>query len=449
MESTKVNFLSGSLSKNIFLFSVPLMFSNILQILFNTVDIAVIGHFAGSLALGAVGSTPMLLFLYTGMLLGISLGVNAIIAYYIGAKNSKEILDSVHSAFIVCLSFGIALMLLGIFSARPVLTLMNTKPELIDNAVLYFQIYMLGLPGISLYNFGSGILNATGDTKRPLFFLLIAGTVNIVLDLFFVAVLHFDCAGVAFASAVAQIVSAVLILIPLFNGTNGIKISLAKLKPNKQKIIQILKIGFPAGLQNAIFAIANVFIQTGINSFDAITVAGISAAGNADPFSYNLMAAFYSAGSTFIGQNFGAQNKKRILKSYFLSMLFAFCVAIIMGSLIWTFRIPFLSVFTKDEFVINPAIKRLKIMCLSYSISAFMDATTAASRGLGHTFVPSIFVILGSCVFRIIWIYTAFAHFKTIESLFAIYPFSWAITAIFEIIYFVIAYKKETAGFKK
>lgn len=443
MNPTKTDFLNGSLAKNIFLFSVPLMFSNVLQILFNTVDIAVIGQYAGPLALGAVGSTPMLLFLYTGMLIGISLGVNAIIAYYLGAQNEKEISDSVHSAFLVCLFFGIALMFLGIFSARPVLSLMNTKPELIDNAVLYFQIYMLGLPGIALYNFGNGIFTAAGDTKRPLIFLLCAGAVNVVLDLLFVAVLHLDCAGVALASAIAQIVSAALILTPLFKGTDGIKISFSKLKPNPQKIIQILKIGFPAGLQNAIFATANVFIQSGINSFDAITVAGISVAGNADPFPYNVMAAFYSAGSTFIGQNFGAHNKRRVLKSYFWTLFFSFCVAAVMGILIWIFRFPFLSIFTKDQLIVNPALKRLKIMCVSYCISAFMDATTAASRGLGRTFVPSIFVILGSCVFRIAWIYTVFAHFQTIESLFAVYPFSWIITAVLEIIYFIRVYKAE------
>lgn len=441
MFNQKPDLVNGSLFKNILLFSLPLMISNTLQVFFNMADIAVVGHFAGSLALGSVGSTSILIFFFTGFAIGIGAGINAISAYFIGAKSSKDLTETVQTASFISLIIGILLGVTGFFLCKPILVLMQTKPELMDGAVLYFRICMIGLPAIAIYNFGNAVLNASGDTVSPLIYLSIAGLLNVVLNLIFVIVFKMDVAGVAVASIISQYVSSILILRQLIYSKRNVKLKLKNFKINTDKTISILKIGIPSGIQFAIFSIANLFIQSAVNSFDASMVAGNAAAANADPLVYDVMAAFYTAGATFIAQNFGAKKKDRILKSFYISILYAFLTALILGLLLFFFGRQFLLIFSSDELVIQSGLARLKVMALSYCISAFMDATIAASRGLGKTLAPSIIVILGSCVFRIVWIYTIFAWIKTFHSLFLLYPFSWIITAIAEIIYFIYAYK--------
>jgi len=440
MKSAYIKMTDGSLFKNILIFSIPLIFSNILQILFNIVDISVVGRFANSFALGAVGSTSMLILFFTGMIMGIANGVNAIVAYYIGANSQKDVDEIVISAFVVCLISGIILMIAGIVLSRPVLILMKTKSELLDDAVLYFRIYMIGLPALAVYNYGYALLSAIGDTKTPVVFLVIAGIINVALDLYLVIVFHLDAVGVGIASVVSLCVSAVLIMIVVIRGSDRIKLSFSQ-KVHSQKIIRILKIGIPAGLQNSIFSFANMFIQAGVNNFDAYMVAGNTVADKADALVYNIMGGFYTACATFISQNFGARKKDRILKSYLVGVGYSLVIAVIAGILLLFFGPQFLSVFTNDRIVIEDGMRRLHIMAFSYWISAFMDCTIAANRGLGKTLIPVVFVLLGSCVFRIIWIYTIFAYFQTIPSLFLLYTFSWAITATAEIIYFAKQYR--------
>lgn len=442
MINEKPDMINGSLLKNIFLFSLPLMLSNILQVFFNMADIAVVGQFAGSLALGAVGSTSILIFFFTGFAIGIGAGINAISAYFIGSKNDKDLTETVQTASILSFVIGVLLGLIGILLCKPILILMQTKPELIDGATTYFQICMLGLPAIAIYNFGNAVLNASGDTVSPLIYLIIAGLLNVILNLIFVIIFKMDVAGVAFASIISQYVSSILILRQLLYTKKNVKLQLKNFKINKEKSFSILKIGIPSGIQFGIFSIANLFIQSAVNSFDASMVAGNACAANADPLVYDVMAAFYTAGATFIAQNFGAKKKDRILKSFYISILYSFITALVLGLLLYFYGYEFLKIFSNDELVIQSGLSRLKIMALSYCISSFMDATIAASRGLGKTLAPSIIVILGSCVFRIIWIYTIFAWLKTFQSLFLLYPFSWIITAIAEIIYFIYAYKK-------
>lgn len=432
----------GSLAKGIFFYGIPLIFSNLLQVLFNISDIAVVGRFAGSLALGAVGSTSQILFLFTGLIMGLGGGINVITAFYIGAKSKQDLNEAVHSSFIVSLFTGLILMSAGFILARPVLSLIKTKPELLDNAVIYFKIYMLGIPGAALYNYGNAVLSAAGDTKRPLYYLSFAGIINIILNLIFVIVFKMSVAGVALASLISQYVSAILVLIPLIKGIGNIKLQLSKLHVNQEKTIKILKIGIPSGLQNAIFAIANTFIQVGINSFDSIMVAGASAGSNLDNIIYSAMNAFYVACATFIGQNYGAGNKKRILKSMIISNAYAFSLGSILSVTMFIFGHQCLGLFTTDQAVIEAGYIRLSIMFFSYPVASFMDNTIAANRGLGKTFVPSIIVFIGSCLFRIAWVLTIFAYFKTIQSLFLLYIFSWTITAIAEIIYFIKNYRK-------
>lgn len=447
MKQLEQNLTEGSLGKKIFLFSLPLMLSNLLQVLFNMADIAVVGKFAGSNALGSVGSTSILVTLFTSFLIGVGGGINVLVALHIGAGNKKEAKETITTAYVLCLCMGILLLIVGISSARGILSLMNTKPELIDGAVLYLRIYFLGLPAVGVYNCGNAILSAAGDTKKPLYFLSIAGVVNVALNLLLVIVFHLDVAGVAIASIISQYISAILITYAITHGDNVYTISLRHQTLRslvfKDKLIAILKLGLPSGLQNMVFMFANLFVQVGVNSFSATMVAANSAAANADGPVYEVMAAFYVACSSFMGQNLGAKKKDRVLKSYFVSLSYSFFIGLILGLTILFMGPNFLLLFTSDPAVIELGMYRLKIMSVSYAFSAFMDCTIAASRGLGKTVVPTFIVIMGSCVFRVIWIYTIFAYFKTIPSLYLLYIFSWAITAAAEIIYFQAIYRKE------
>lgn len=435
---------SGSLFKGILFYGIPLIFSNLLQVLFNISDIAVVGHFAGSIPLGAVGSTSQLLFFFTGLLMGLGGGINSIVAYYIGSKSNKELDKAIHSAFSISIITGIILLLLGLFLARPLLILIKTKDDLLEQAVIYFKIYMLGMPGLALYNYGNAVLSAAGDTKRPLYYLTLAGIINVILNLFFVIVCKLSCAGVALASIISQYLSAILVMIPIARGLNvaGIKFNVKHLNFNPTITRRILKIGIPSGMQNAIFAMANTFIQVGVNSFDSVMVAGTAAGSNLDNIIYSAMNAFYVACASFIGQNYGAGNKKRILHSMIISNLYAFILGASLSTSMYIFGPQCFSLFTRDPAVIQAGMMRFSVMWFSYPIATFMDNTIAANRGLGKTSIPTLIVFIGSCLFRILWVYTVFAYFGTIQSLFLLYIFSWILTALAEIIYFIHLYKK-------
>ena len=432
----------GKLPKQILLFSLPLMVSNILQVLFNMADIAVVGQFAGSLSLAAVGSTTTAVALFTGILIGISGGVNALIARYYGAKNTTELRRTVHSSALICLFCGILILFFGLFGSRPLLKLLNTKEELLDKATLYMQIYFCGMPALAVYNFGNAVYSAIGNTRKPLVYLMLSGVLNVVLNLFFVIVCKLDVAGVAIASIVSQYLSAILIVAALLRSGEIYNLRLRELRLHPKNCREILTLGIPSGLQNAIFYIANLFIQAGVNSFDTVMVAGNSAAANADALVYDVMAAFYTACSSFIGLNYGAGDYKRVKRSYLVCLAYSFGIGAILGLSLVAFGPVFLSLFTSDAAVIEAGMKRLTIMGCSYAVSAFMDNAIAGCRGLGKSFVPMIIVISGSCVFRILWIVTIFAYFHTIPSLYLLYVFSWTITAIFENWYFIRCYRR-------
>ena len=434
---------TGPLGKQVLAFSVPLILSNLLQVLFNMADVAVVGRFAGTIALGAVGSTVILVALFTGLLIGLSSGVNVLVALHFGAKAKRELAETVHASALVCVLAGTLLLAVGVVFARSILALMGTKPELIGGAVLYLRIYLLGMPALGVYNFGNAVFSAVGDTRRPLLYLSVAGAVNVALNLFFVIVCQLDVAGVAIASVTSQYISAALIVWALFRaGSEPYGLRFTELRLYRKRVKAILAIGVPSGLQSAIFSLANLFIQAGVNTFDAVMVAGNSAATNADALAYDTMAAFYTACSSFMGQNFGAGKKARIRRSYLVSMGYSFGFGLGLGLLLLAFGPQFLSLFTKDPAVVEAGMKRLTIMGFSYCVSAFMDNAIAACRGLGKSLVPMIIVISGSCIFRIIWVLTIFAWFKTIPSLYLVYIFSWAITAAFENWYFFRCYRK-------
>ena len=443
MASGEKNLTEGPLGRQILVFSLPLVLSNLLQAVFNMTDIAVVGRFAGSQALGSVGSTTIFITLMTGFLIGLGGGVNVLVARFYGAEHPKDVERSVHSALLVCLAAGVLLLAVGVAFSPVLMRLLGTKPDLIDGAILYLRIYFLGMPAMAIYNFGNGVFSAVGNTRKPLVYLTIAGVLNVLLDMFFVIVCKMSVAGAALATILTQYLSAFLILRALArtDGCYGLRREKLQLDPAMTR--SILELGVPAGCQNAIFALANLFIQASINTFDTVVVSGNAAAANADPLVYDVMAAFYTACSSFMSQNYGAGKRKRVKRSYFISLGYSFGIGAVLGISLVLFGRTFLALFTTEQAVVDAGMQRLMIMGLCYPVSAFMDCTIAASRGLGRTIVPTFIVIMGSCVFRVIWVYTVFAYFRTLPSLYLLFICSWTLTAIAEIIYFARIYKEQ------
>ena len=442
MMKKAINMTEGPLAKQILFVSLPLVMSNLLQVLFNISDVAIVGRFAGSTALGSVGSTSIFVTLFTGFLIGLGGGINVLVARYYGAGRAKDVKKTVGSSLIISLIAGVILLLVGLFGSPALLKTINTKPDLLPGAVMYLRVYFLGMPALALYNYGNAVFSAIGDTKKPLIFLAIAGVLNVILNLFFVIVCHLSVVGVALASAISQCVSAGLILHALTKVQDSYALHLREVKFDRTIGQRVLMLGVPAGLQNAVFAFANLFIQAGVNSFDSLMVKGNSAAANADNLIYDAMAAFYMACASFMSQNYGAGKVDRVKKSFYISLAYSFAIGLVLGGSLLLFGREFLALFSTEPAVIDAGMYRIGVMGLAYCISAIMDCTIAACRGLGETVVPTILVVLGSCVFRVIWVYTIFAYFHTIPSLYLLYPFSWGLTAIAEIIYFVRIYKK-------
>ena len=448
MASGGKNLTAGPLGRQILVFSLPLVLSNLLQAVFNMTDIAVVGRFAGSQALGSVGSTTIFITLMTGFLIGLGGGVNVLVARFYGAEQPRDVEKSVHSALLVCLAAGVLLLAVGVAFSPALMRLLGTKPDLIDGAILYLRIYFLGMPAMAIYNFGNGVFSAVGDTRKPLVYLTIAGVLNVGLDLFFVIVWKMSVAGAALATILSQYLSAFLILRALARTEGCYGLQREKLRLDPAMTRSILGLGVPAGCQNAIFALANLFIQASINTFDTVVVSGNAAAANADPLVYDVMAAFYTACASFMSQNYGAGKPERVKKSYFISLGYSFGIGAALGLSLVVFGQAFLSLFTTEPAVAEAGMQRLLVMGLSYPISAFMDCTIAASRGLGRTIVPTFIVIMGSCVFRVIWVYTVFAFFGTLLSLYLLFVCSWTITAIAEGVYFVHIYKEQMKIFE-
>ena len=449
MKSTARSLTEGPLARQILIVSLPLALSNLLQVLFNMSDVAVVGRFAGSTALGAVGSTSIFVTLFTGFLIGLGNGINVLVARFYGARNAESVHKTVHSALLVSLLAGVLLLVVGLFGSPALLRLLNTKEDLLTGAILYLRVYFLGMPALALYNYGNAVFSAIGETQKPLRYLSFAGVLNILLNLFFVIVCRLDVAGVALASTIAQCVSAGLILRALTRVQGSYALHLREVRFDPIMTRRVLMLGLPAGFQNAIFAIANLFIQAGVNSFDSLMVKGNSAAANADALIYDAMAAFYMACASFMSQNYGAGKVDRVKKSYLISLAYSFGVGLVLGGTLMLFGRGFLALFTTEPAVIDAGMKRVSVMAMAYCISAFMDCTIAASRGLGKTVVPTIIVVMGSCVFRVVWVYTIFAQIHTIPSLYLLYPCSWALTAVAEMVYFAGSYKKCMAVFRK
>ena len=435
----------GSIVKKLLQFSVPLIFSSLLQILFNTADVIVVGRFAGDNSLGAVGSTGSLINLMVNLFVGLSVGTTVVAANFFGAGKKSELKETVHTAILLSLISGIILTIFGVVGAKKILQWMQSPKEILDLATQYLQIYFGGIISTMIYNFGSALLRAKGDTKRPLYILFFAGIINVILNLIFVILFKMDVAGVALATVISQTISAFLVVRCLFKETEEFKLDLKQLKINPQILIRIIKIGVPAGLQGIIFSLSNVIIQSSINSFGAVVIAGNSAALNIENFIFTGMNGFSQGTLTFISQNFGAKKYQRINKTIIVAIFCVFLVGFVFGNLTVIFGRKLLSFFTTSPEVIESGISRLKIICATYALCGMMDVMGNAIRGIGHSVLPMIITLLGACGIRLLWISTIFLipKFHSCTTIFVSYPISWTVTFIAHIICFFIIRKKE------
>ena len=435
----------GSIVKKLLQFSVPLIFSSLLQILFNTADVIVVGRFAGDNSLGAVGSTGSLINLMVNLFVGLSVGTTVVAANFFGAGKKSELKETVHTAILLSLISGIFLTIFGVVGAKQILQWMQSPKEILDLATQYLQIYFGGIISTMIYNFGSALLRAKGDTKRPLYILFFAGIINVILNLIFVILFKMDVAGVALATVISQTISAFLVIRCLLKETEEFKLDLKQLKINQQILIRIIKIGVPAGLQGIIFSLSNVIIQSSINSFGAVVIAGNSAALNIENFIFTGMNGFSQGTLTFISQNFGAKKYQRINKTIIVALFCVFLVGFVFGNLTVIFGRKLLSFFTTSPEVIESGISRLKIICATYALCGMMDVMGNAIRGIGHSVLPMIITLLGACGIRLLWISTIFLipKFHSCTTIFVSYPISWTVTFIAHIICFFIVKKKE------
>lgn len=436
-----MDMLSGSLFDKLLLFAIPLALSSILQQLFNSVDVAVVGHFAAdpAVATAAVGSNGPIINLIINLFVGVSVGANVIISNYIGEGNKGKIESAVHTSMAVAILSGFIVLAIGLAISGPVLRVMNTPESVLPYAEEYLRIYFLGMPFVMIYNFGSSVLRSIGDTKRPLICLCVSGVLNALLNMFLVIVFHLDVAGVAIATVLSNGVSAVLVILFLVKEKNEIHLDLRRLRIAKPDLVRMLKIGVPAGLQSMVFSLSNVIIQSVLNGFGTSAVAGSAVALNYENFSYFIIAAFNQTAVTFTSQNYGARNYERCKRVFRLCMLTSI---VLTGMMSWTFilgRYFFISIFTSDAEVARYAAIRM-VMILSLNIlSNTYEIGGAALRGIGYSMTPAILTVFGTCVFRLFWAYTICRIYHTFEVLLAVYPISWIITGSAVLIaYFII-----------
>lgn len=438
----EMDMCNGPVLKKILIFSIPLMLSGVLQLLFNAADIIVVGRFAGSQSLAAVGSTTALINLLINIFIGLSVGANVVVARAYGGRRDKDVSEAVHTAIAVSIVSGVILIVMGFVFSKLMLELMGTPDDVIDKAVLYMRIYFAGMPVVMLYNFGSAILRAVGDTRRPLYFLSIAGAVNIVLNLFFVIVMHMDVAGVALATVISQCISAGLVLRCLAKSEGGLKLELSKIKIHRKKMFQIFKIGLPAGMQGAIFSVSNVLIQSSVNSFGSIAMAGNAASANIEGFVYNAMNAVYQTNLSFTSQNIGGKKYTRVNRILFACLGTVTVVGMILGFGAYAIGDELLLIYSTDPEVIRFGMLRMSIIATTYFTCGWMDTMVGSLRGMGYSVLPMIVSLTGACGLRILWIFTIFAQQRTLTSLYISYPVSWVITAgVHMLCYFLIKRK--------
>ncbi len=431
--------INGSLLDKIVLFALPLAISSILQQLFNAADLAVVGRFASPQAMAAVGSNSAVINLIVSTFVGLSVGANAVIAMEIGSGHREQINETVHTVITVSLVAGFSLIAIGFCLSGPILRLMGAPKEVMDLAILYLRIYFFAMPSIMIYNYGSAILRSKGDSKRPLFAMMLSGVINILLNLLFVIVFRLHVIGVALATVLSNMVGAGIVLYILFNEEEAFRLSLGKLSIKKKYLIKMMQIGLPAGVQGAVFSLSNVVIQSAVNSFGSAAIAGATAAANFDFISYCAMNAFAQSAVTFTSQNFGAGKYDRCKKVFRICMGCGVGVSALVVILLVTFRYQAIMLFTTDPEVIEYAMIRISSAFMFHYLIGSYEISGGCLRGMNFSLFPTIISILGTCVFRLIYVFTYIPSHHTFSSLFHVYPLSWILTGVITLtVYFVV-----------
>lgn len=442
MRNYKVDMCNGPLFPNMVAFTLPLILTCILQLLFNAADTVVVGKFSGERALAAVGATTSLVNLLLNLVIGLSMGAGVIVARNYGAGNKLNTRNSIRTSIALAVISGVVMLFAGVILSKPLLRIMGTPEDIINLSALYMRIYFLGMPTILLYNFGSSILRAAGDTKRPLFILMGAGVVNIILNLVLVIVFHLGVVGVAVATIVSETISAYFVIKILMNAEGILHLDLRKIKIYRKSLINIVKIGLPAGAQGVLFNISNVLIQSSVNSFGYMTIAGNTAAVTIEGFIYTSTNALCQTSMNFISQNLGARKYKRIDSIFLYSNLSTTVIGAVLAVIVYLFGYDILKICVSNEEAISYGVTRLGIVGVSFSLCGIMDVSVASLRGLGFSLLPTVVCLLGACVFRIIWIFTVFKANHSLSVLYMSYPLSWTLSSVVLIMgYFAIRKK--------
>ena len=438
----EIDMCNGTIMDKLISFALPLMISGMLQLMFNAVDIIVVGRFTGSQALAAVGSTTALICTFTNLFIGVSLGANVLAARFYASGKTKEMSETVHTAILLALISGIAMSVIGILCARESLVLIATPDDIIGQAVLYLRIYFLGMPFFMLYNYGAAILRAVGDTKRPLMYLIAAGTANAVLDLVLVIIFKMGVAGVAIGTITSQFISCVLVIRCLCKTDAIYKLYISKLRIKKYYLIQILKVGLPAGIQSTVINFSNVLLQSSVNSFGEIAMAGYTAANNILGFLYVSVNSVTQACMSFTSQNYGVRKFKRRDKVLANCAILSIIVSVVIGGGSYLLGHQILGIYTKQEDVIQCGMEILSISTIPYFLCGLMDMIPGSMRGVGYSAVPMILSIIGTVGTRLVWIYGVFPEHRSLYVLFMSYPVSWGLTIVMQAICLVFVRRK-------
>lgn len=415
--SYEIDMCNGSLLPKIVGFAIPLILSGVLQLLFNAADIIVVGRFAGKEALAAVGSTTSLINLMVNVFIGLSIGSNVLVARFCGAQKIKDIEETVHTSIVTGFVGGCILIVAGGMLARPILLLMGSPEDVIHQSVLYLKIYFIGMPAFLVYNFGSAILRAVGDTKRPLYFLMTAGVVNVILNLILVIRFSMGVAGVAIATVISQCISAALIVQCLARSDAAYRLRFNKLRIVPRKLADIMRIGLPAGFQGAVFSLSNIMIQSSINSFGSVAMAGSTASSNVEGFIYTAMNSVYQTALSFSSQNFGAKKYKRMRRALLMCLVLVTAVGLVMGYGAVFMGERLLGIYSSDPAVLEFGMERLVIIGTTYFVCGWMDTMVGGLRGMGYSVLPMVVSLTGACAFRIFWIFTVFAANRSLDVL--------------------------------
>ena len=428
---------NGTIMDKLISFALPLMVSGILQLMFNAVDIIVVGRFSGSQALAAVGSTTALINVFTNLFIGVSLGANVLAARFYAAGKDKEMSETVHTAITLALVSGVVMAVVGLVFSRWALEIMGTPADVIDQSTLYMRIYFLGMPFFMVYNYGAAILRAVGDTKRPLMFLIVAGVINAVLNMFLVIAFHMGVAGVAIATVISQMISCLLVLRCLYKTDGSYQLRFSRLCMKKFYLVQIFQVGIPAGIQSTVINISNALLQSSVNSFGSTAMAGYTAANNVLGFLYASVNAVTQACMSFTSQNYGVGKYKRMDRVLLDCGILSFIIAFVLGCGSYIFGGEILKIYTEDPKVIRCGVEILSITTVPYFLCGIMDLFPGALRGMGHSGVPMILSIIGTVGTRIVWIFWIFPQNRSLYTLFISYPASWAITIVMQVICFI------------